>query len=253
MKTKMKLKSNLWVSILLIVVLVALMIPAVRFVRDNSISKSNGLKRKAEKEYLATDYVSAYNTYKVLIDSLNNIEDPVGINYANAAYLSSELLMKGLRERATMGQGAASDSTLQQIGYYGKEKYAQLTTSAIPGIASIASNQLGYASLKGSNVFESPNADSVLFIALDHFKNALRSDPSNDSARYNYELLKMIVLFPETVLSETKALIAQKRYRQAAAVLARGMRRDPRLRQQQDFMNRLRTVIAIDSLEGRGS
>lgn len=250
---KNKIKVNLIIGVTLVVLLIALMIPAMRFIRDNRISQANGLKKKGEKEYLATDYVSAYNTYKLLIDSLANNEDEVGINYANAAYLSSELLMKGLRESATAGQSATSDSTLQQIGFYGKEKYGMLTTSANDEIAAIASNQLGYASLKGTDVFAEANADSILFVALDHFKTAVRRDPSNDSARHNYELVKLIINFPETILSETKALIAQKRYREAAALLEKGMRRDPRLRQQKDFMTRLRTVIAIDSLEGRGS
>ena len=253
MKKKSKIRGNLLVGVILVILLIALMIPAVRFIRNNPISQANTLKKNGEKEYLARDYVSAYNTYKRLIDSLANAEDEVGINYANAAYLSSELLMKGLRERATMDQSAASDSTLQQIGFYGKEKYSLLTTSSNDAIAAMASNQLGYASLKGADVFASDNADSILFVALDHFKNAVRRDPTNDSARHNYELMKLIVNFPETVLSETKALVAQKRYREAEAVLAKGMRRDPRLRQQKDFMTRLRTVITIDSLQGKGS
>ena len=160
--------------------------------------------------------------------------------------------MGGLRDRASLGEDAAPDSAVQQIGFQGKERYAMLTASNSSHIASMASNQLGYASLRGSDVFEAPNADSLLVVALDHFKNALRKDPSNDSARYNYELVKMIVDFPETVLAETKALVAQKRYREAASVLERGMRRDPRLRQQKDFMQRLRTVIAIDSLGNKG-
>lgn len=253
MKKKNKIKGNLIIGVALVALLIALMIPAMRFLRDNRISQSNSLKKKGEKEYLATDYVSAYNTYKRLIDSLANNEDEVGINYANSAYLSSALLMKGLRERASMDQSGSSDSTLQQIGFYGKEKYSMLTGSVNDEIAAIASNQLGYAALKGSDVFSSGNTDSILFVALDHFKNAVRRDPSNDSARHNYELVKLIINFPETILSETKALIAQKRYREAAALLEKGMRRDPRLRQQKDFMTRLRTVIAIDSLEGRGS
>jgi Ca-activated chloride channel homolog len=250
---KMKIKGNILISIMLVVLFVALMIPAIRFIRNNDISKANQLKRKAKNEYLATEYVSAYNSYKLLIDSLGVANDAATLNYGNSAYLSSQLLTKGLRDRSRMDQNAPTDTALMQIGSYGREKFAMLTSSPIEKIASMASNQLGYASLKGTDVFGEKGGDSILFSALDHFKNALRKDPLNDSARYNYELVKMIIDFPETVLAETKALIAQKKYRAAAALLERGMKRDPRLRQQKDFMTRLRTVIAIDSLKGKGS
>jgi hypothetical protein len=248
---KMKIKGNLLISIVLVVVCVALMIPAIRFIRNNDIGKANQLKRKAKKEYLATEYVSAYNTYKLLIDSLGTKNDAATLNYGNAAYLSSQLLQKS--KTGPMDQNASADTALMQIGFLAREKYAMLTSSGNEQIASLASNQLGYASLKGTDIFADQGGDSILFNALEHFKMALRKDPGNDSARYNYELVKMIIDFPETVLAETKALVAQKKYRAAAALLEKGMKRDPRLRQQQEFMTRLRTVIAIDSLGGKGS
>jgi tetratricopeptide (TPR) repeat protein len=247
----MKIKSDTLVKIGLVIVTLALMVPAILFVRNNSISKANRLKMEAKEQYLNRDFVSAYQSYGQLIDSLALDEDAVYINHANAAYLSSELLGKALSNGQT--QNAATDSSLAQVGAVARQEYAVLTSSPDEKIASVASNQLGYASIKGSDVFESQSGDSLLFMALEYFKNALRKDPANDSARYNYELVKKVIDFPETILSEAKALIAQKRYREAAALMEKGMRRDPRLRRQQDFMQRLRTVIAIDSLETQGS
>jgi Ca-activated chloride channel homolog len=246
----MRIKSNMLMSIMLVVLLIAITIPGFLFIQNNSISKSNRLKTKAKKEYLDKDFVSAYGSYKLLVDSLLVQNAAATLNYANSAYLSTELLTRGLEGGSN--KSSATDSTLKQIGYYANEKYASLTSSTNAAIASMASNQLGYASLKGSDVFQNAGSDSVLFTALENFKNALRKDPQNDSARHNFELIKKIIDFPGTVLAETKALIAQKKYRQAARLLEQGMRRDPRLRQKQDFMDRLRTVITIDSLE-RGS
>ncbi len=250
----MKVKNN-WsviVGIVSILLLAGLMVPVVGHLKKNNIAKVNALKKQGAREYKATDYVSAFNTYRRLSDSLDIQDEAVGINYANSAYLSSELLQRATQEQEAMGRGSSPDSTVLIIGMQSREKYSLLTAANDPKIASIASNQLGYASLKGSDVFAAPNADSLLFIALDHFKNALGKDPANDSARHNYELIKMIIAFPETILAEAKALIAEKRYKEAASVLERGMRRDPRLRQQKEFMERLRTVIEIDSLEGKG-
>jgi hypothetical protein len=251
MKMKMKIKGNLLISIMMVALFIVLTIPAFMFVKKNPISQANGLKKKAKKEYQNAEYASAYISYRMLLDSLGVVSDPASLNYANAAYLSSVLLKNGTRQ----GKGStdAADSSLLQIGSFGKEKYALLTSSTDEKISSLAFNQLGYSQLKDGELFGSQGSDSVLLMALEHFKNALRKDPENDSARFNYELVKKVVDYPETVLSEVKSLIAEKRYREAAALLEKGMRRDPRLRQQQDFMQRLRTVIRIDSLGSKGS
>jgi Ca-activated chloride channel homolog len=248
---KMKIKGNILISIMSVVLVIVLMIPAFIFVQKNPISKSNRLKSKAKDEYINKEYVEAYHSYKLLIDSLALANDAASMNYANSAYLSSALLMKGLKEAATRGSNSP-DSTLIQIGAVGKETYSMLTGSSNESIASMAANQLGYATLKGTNIFEG-KGDSALFAALEYFKTAVRKDPANDSARYNYELVKKIIDFPETVMAEARAMVAQKKYIEAAKILENGMRKDPRLRQQQDFMQRLRTVISIDSLKGRGT
>jgi tetratricopeptide (TPR) repeat protein len=236
-------------GVLLLAIIVVLAIPAWRLLQNHPISQSNRLKTKAETAYTSRQFVEAYGEYKRLVDSLGNTEPEVGINYANAAYLSSQMLATGNRKA---GEPLTQvDSALQQVFTLSQEQYMHLLSSADAGIASTAANQLGYSNVKGKNLFDESGGDSVLFQALDYFKEALRKNPENDSARHNYELIKKVIDFPEAIMAEAQALIAQKKYRQAAALLESGMRRDPRLRKKKDFMERLRTVITIDSLNSR--
>jgi hypothetical protein len=247
----MKGNLNILVIVILVILAIALSIGAFQYLKKNEISISNRLKTDAQEKYLSGKYPAAYEAYKMLVDSLANQEEPVLINYANAGYLTADALSREPSGQNQNQPEATADSALQQVKAETYDRYLMLSAGKDKAIRSIASNQLGYGLIRGKNIFESSNPDSILYQALDHFKDALRSDPMNDSARYNYELLKKIVDYPETILSETKALIAQKRYRAAAALLASGMQRDPRLRKQTDFMQRLRTVIAIDSLKSR--
>jgi Ca-activated chloride channel homolog len=247
----MKNVLNFIVIALLIAVAVAIAIPAYRYVRANPISKANDLKVAAEEAYLARNYVSAHEHYKTLIDSLHISDEPVRLNYANATYLSSNVMLEFYNQNKGPEKNIVGDSTLKHLVSISQSEYLALSGSGQNLISSKASNQLGYGLLRGTQVFEQSNPDSILVEALDHFKRALRADPGNDSIRHNYELIKKIVAYPETVLAESKALIAEKKYKQAASLLQAGMRRDPRLRKQRDFFDRLRIVIQIDSLNSR--
>jgi len=231
---------------ILIAICLALFIPAYFYFKNNQISKANRLKSEAKREYFAREYLKAYHAYAQLLDSLQILSDAASINYANAAFMSSNILLNGFY--GSSGQVKLPDSSLQALADISQAEYIQLTSSKDAKIASIAANQLGYSMIKGGNLFEDESTDSVLTSALDHFKNALRKNPANDSARYNYELIKKIVLFPESILSQTKALVAQQRYREAASLLERSMKRDPRLRKQEELLNRIKTIIQIDSV-----
>src|SRR5690606_19094059 len=115
-------------------------------------------------------------------------------------------------------------------------------------IASMAFNQLGYTTVKGApSPTEEVNADSVFLVALENFRNALKRNPNNDSARYNYELLKKVVDYPETVMNETRSLVAQQRYIEAANLLERSMEKDIRLAKQKEYLQRIKAVAGIDT------
>jgi Ca-activated chloride channel homolog len=119
------------------------------------IGKINRAKEDARKAYLAGDYEKAVNHYRYLTDSLHVTEDEVTLNLANAYFNLSD--------------------TANAIG-----QYQSLTQSTKPAIRTAAQQQLGVIKNKQEKFEE----------ALTHFKEAIKADPRNEDARYNYEMLK---------------------------------------------------------------
>lgn len=119
------------------------------------IGKVNSLKSDAKKAYLKNDFQTAAKTYKYLIDSLQVREDEVMLNLASAYY--------NLKDTA---------NALSQ--------YQSLTQSPKNYLRSKAQQQLGLIADQQGKSEE----------ALNYFKQAIKSDLTNQEARYNYELLK---------------------------------------------------------------
>jgi hypothetical protein len=119
------------------------------------IGKINRAKQEARQAYLAGDYKTAAALYEYLADSLNVREDEVLLNLAHARFQLNDTA----RARTT---------------------YQQVAGSATPSVRSTAQQQLGVLANRLGKAEE----------ALEHFKEALKADPANRDARYNYELLK---------------------------------------------------------------
>lgn len=119
------------------------------------IGKVNSLKTEARKAYASGDYKTAIQKYKYLVDSLQVNEDEVLLNLASSYYLSKDTANAQLNYQAVAGS----------------EKNA---------VRSKAQQQLGVMADRQGKLEE----------ALNHFKQAVKADPTNDDARYNYELLK---------------------------------------------------------------
>jgi Ca-activated chloride channel homolog len=119
------------------------------------IGKINSLKSEAKDAYKKGDFKTAISKYRYLVDSLGVQEDEVKLNLANAYFQSNDTT-----------NTAAS--------------YQPLTQSTNPKIRSIANQQLGVLSNRQNKHEE----------ALANFKQALKADPSNEDARYNYEMVK---------------------------------------------------------------
>lgn len=119
------------------------------------IGKINRTKEEARNAYLAGDYETAISKYKYLTDSLQVNEDEVLLNLANAYFQLKD--------------------TASALG-----KYQTLTQSSKNTIRSTAQQQLGVMKNKQGKFEE----------ALNHFKEAVKSNPANEDARYNYEVLK---------------------------------------------------------------
>ena len=124
-------------------------------VDPGKIGQVNTAKSEAKKAYQRGDYKNAIAQYKILTDSLGVKEDEVDMNLAHSYF---EL----------------NDTTNAQ------NSYSSLTNSPNSKFRSLANQQLGVlANRKGK--FEE---------ALDYFKSSLKADPTNEEARYNYEMVK---------------------------------------------------------------
>ena len=121
----------------------------------DKIGKINSLKSEAKKAYLGGDYKTDIEKYKYLTDSLGVKEDEVLLNLANSYFQ--------LQDTTNISNA-----------------YLPLTQSSNAEIKSVANQQLGVAANRQEKFEE----------ALTYFKQALKADPTNEAARFNYELVK---------------------------------------------------------------
>jgi hypothetical protein len=119
------------------------------------INKINSAKKAAKNAFQSGDYQAAVQQYKYLIDSLDVKEDEVLLNLAHAQYL--------LKDTANAFS-----------------RYQALTQSPKNEIASKANLHMGLMTNQKGKPEE----------ALSYFKQAVRQNPANEEARYNYEMLK---------------------------------------------------------------
>ena len=118
-------------------------------------TKANKAKEQASEAYVAQKYDVAIGRYKYLLDTLKIKNEKVLLNLAHC-YMRK------------------ADYTNAQ------NTYTDATKAGDPKIRSLAFQQLGILQSEKKNKEE----------ALNCFKEALKNDPSNAQARYNYELLK---------------------------------------------------------------
>jgi len=125
----------------------------------NKIAKINEHKKAAEEAYLADNFEKAAYHYGYLVDSLGVNEENILLNLANALYKVND--------------------TLASRNYYNQLIVADAGAMS----KSLAHGQLGLLDFNSSKYQE----------ALVHYKSALKLDPTNEDARYNYELLKKLL------------------------------------------------------------
>jgi hypothetical protein len=119
------------------------------------LSRINEAKREAREAYEKGDYATAIRQYRYLTDSLGVDEDEIQLNLAHAYYQSDDSV-------------------------HTRSAYERVTRSGDARLRSTAYQQLGVM----ANAANRPEE------ALNLFKEALRANPSNADARYNYELVK---------------------------------------------------------------
>ncbi len=119
------------------------------------VSKINSLKSEAKKAFLAGDFKTAIEKYKYLKDSLGVNEEEVGMNLANSYFRTNDTT------------GAFSN-------------YQPLSLSNDAKIKSWANQQMGVMANRQGKFEE----------ALNYFKQAMKAEPENEQARFNYEMVK---------------------------------------------------------------
>ena len=166
------------------------------------IAKSNALKKEAKAFYDKENYELAISTYASLLDSMLVEDEDARLNMANAAYFlaygNNELL--GVLNEASENPDNLDESAVgmasEGLKYasIASNNYDELSGSAKNNvIASSAYNQKGIIAYKRSEVAKTEEKKSLTDQALNDFKNSLRKNPSNASARYNYELLRKLI------------------------------------------------------------
>lgn len=139
--------------------LILIMLLVVDPVKDvNKIARTNELKKEAQEALKAENFEVAIAKYHFLLDSMGVQDDAINLNLAHAYYQNQDT--------------ATALNT-----------YSSLMESPNNIIASKAFHQMGVIKNKQKKQQE----------ALKDFKNALRKDPTNEKARYNYEMLKKLL------------------------------------------------------------
>ncbi|MTI40420.1 hypothetical protein [Fulvivirga lutimaris] len=138
--------------------IIGILLVVYAFGNIGDIAKVNSLKKKAKEAYTNGQYQEALEHYQFLVDSMNIVDDNIKLNMANAYYQLKD--------------------TTNAIN-----NYSDLLASNNKTVRSVANQQTGIIKNKQKKYKE----------ALDHFKEALKADPTNEDARYNYELLKKVL------------------------------------------------------------
>jgi len=124
----------------------------------DKIAQVNKLKKDAKTAFNKGDYSTAIDKYNYLLDSMQVEDDNIKLNLANAYYKTND-------------STSAANS------------YNNLLSSKDKVVKSVAHQQLGIMTDRAKKFDE----------ALNHFKNAIKTNPANDEARYNYEMLKKML------------------------------------------------------------
>ncbi|WP_258097955.1 hypothetical protein [Marinoscillum pacificum] len=121
----------------------------------SEISRYNKLKNNAEVAFEHGQYDVAIQNYSMLYDTLGADDPAIALNMAHSYY----------------ALGDSSNATL---------KYQAAASSNNQKLKSIAYQQLGVMADKPQTLNES----------LNYLKSSLKADPTNEEARFNYELVK---------------------------------------------------------------
>jgi Ca-activated chloride channel homolog len=202
----------------------ALLILLLTFTDPLQIAKVNGLKKEAEKAYQSGNYQLAASKYSMLADTLAVDEAEVRLNLAHSQY--------------KIGDTASA-----------KLNYARVSLSPDKKLKSIASQQLGVLAKDSKKLEES----------LEYLKSAIKADPTNAGAKYDYEVVKKLLekqkqeqrdndnIEPSEYAKKIKAqadnLRKSGQFDKALQIMNEGLQKDNTVRAFNEFMQRLQKVV----------
>ena len=125
----------------------------------SKIAQANNAKKNAEKAFIEKDYSKAIKNYHILLDSLAYSDENAQLNLAHAYFLTEDT--------------ANSFKIYKNI----------ISNSSNKNTKSIAQQQMGNILAKQTKFEES----------LQHYKLAIKENPQNLGARYDYELVKKML------------------------------------------------------------
>ncbi|MFA0960394.1 tetratricopeptide repeat protein [Roseivirga sp. BDSF3-8] len=181
----------------------------------------NAQKNFAAASYIQGEYDTAAYVYGYLTDSAGYLAPMLKLNQASALYQAEDT--------------AAA-----------RKQYEQLLDSQDSTIQSQAYNQLGIMALK---------TDKTEDRSLNLFKNALLTNPDNELARYNYEIIKMYADLispdePSDFAKELKEmsdkLVSEHRFGEAYRLMMQGLKMDVTVQQYMDYIQRLGDITEIE-------
>lgn len=180
----------------------------------SSIADRNSWKQEASRAYVQKNYKKALFFYKKLTDGALIVEPSVRMNLANTYFLLSDTINA-------------------------KEEYRKILRISDKELVSQAQVQLG--------VLNVMNKDSVL--ALQLFKEALQKNPSNQVARFNYELLKK-KLPPNPPLPPPNNQQQEQQEQMASGMIVKSDDKDEELESQKpENMSREKALQVLESMK----
>ena len=204
----------------------------------NRISTINKYLENAYTNYLQRDFSNTISSLNFLTDSLSMENDGLLLNKAHSTYLLSQKKKPGI---------VAGDSVTIKAMQQALDLYKSLWVAADNSLQSIAYNQGGIITFKTLSVNgKTSTEEEAIRTAIDFFKMALVEDPTNNAARYNYELLKKYLQYPDDVMNRAKNLVSQRKFEEAYTLLAGKVESDSRFAKHQEFIKRLTDIIKIE-------
>jgi hypothetical protein len=234
---------------------IALIAVAVWVGKENNITRVNAVRKEARKAYLSAEYKKAFDGLIYLVDTLNFSRNEAKLNLAHSGYLAARIdstqnVLRDIMKNDVPADSAALKKMTEEVTYAtGLQYYDSVSECNESKLASIAFNQKGVVTYKMRDLEGETREEDALGEAAEYFKNALKKDPENEFARYNYELLRKKIQYPEAVMTKVRSLVHQRKYREARSVLQSALQKDNRMQKNySDYVQRLENVISIDSL-----